>query len=61
MSKNEILEKIVKNNCLRGVYKPSNIPGLPPYKKHANHRKFYMVIYENMEHNKCHQRSFSVA
>ena len=22
-------------------------PGLPPYKKHGNHRKSYMVIYEN--------------
>ena len=27
-----------------------NFPGLPPYKKkHGNHRKSYMVIYENIE------------
>ena len=24
-------------------------PGLPPYKKHGNHRKSFMVIYENIK------------
>ena len=25
------------------------LPGLPPYKKQGNHRKSYMVMYENMK------------
>ena len=29
------------------VCKP--LPGLLPYKKQGNHRKLYMVIYENMK------------
>ena len=44
--KDTITENAFLGGCCSIVYM---IPGLPPYKKQENHRKSYMVFYENMK------------
>ena len=46
---NPIETKLIFKSHFTLIWSLPGFPGLPPYKKHGNYSKSYMVIYENIK------------